>query len=93
MTINNFYTQKLRIKDTDPVYIKNYRLPHSQKVEVHSQVEELLRNDFIEPRASNYNSYIILVPKPPLNGKKRWRMCLDYRKINKKNNCGQVPAP
>lgn len=90
MTINNFYTQKLRLTDHNPVYIKNYRLPHSQKTEVHSQVENLLKNDFIEPSASNFNSPIILVPKSSLNGQKRWRLCLDYRQVNKKNNCGQV---
>lgn len=46
MTVNNFYTQKLRLRDDNPIYIKNYRLPHSQKEEVHSQVETLLKNDF-----------------------------------------------
>lgn len=93
MTINNFYTQKLRLTNTNPVYIKNYRLPHSQKEEVHSQVEALLKNDFIEPSASNFNSPIILVPKPPLNGKKRWRMCLDYRQVNKKIIADKFPLP
>lgn len=71
MTVNNFYSQKLRIADKTPVYIKNYRLPHSQKTEIHAQVEKLLKNDFIEPSASNYNSPVILVPKPPLNGEER----------------------
>lgn len=27
MTTNNFYTQKLRMKNDDPVYVRNYRLP------------------------------------------------------------------
>lgn len=34
MTVNNFYTQKLRIKDDTPVYIKNYRTPHALKEEI-----------------------------------------------------------
>lgn len=93
MTVNNFYTQKLRIKDNDPVYIKNYRLPYNQKSEVYSQVEKLLANDFIEPSTSNFNSPIILVPKPAMNGTKRWRMCLDYRQVNKKLIADRFPLP
>lgn len=31
MTKNNFYEQKLRLTDTSPVYIKNYRLPYTQR--------------------------------------------------------------
>lgn len=93
MTINNFYTQRLRIKDDVPVFIKNYRIPHAQKDEINLQVENLLKNDFIEPSASAYNSPILLVPKPPLNGKKRWRMCLDYRQVNKKLIADKFPLP
>jgi len=29
ITTNNFYKQKLRLKDDEPIYIKNYRSPHS----------------------------------------------------------------
>lgn len=93
MTVNNFYTQKLRLTDDNPVYIKNYRLPHTQKAQVHSQVENLLKNDFIEPTASNFNSPIILVPKPSLNGQTRWRICLDYRQVNKKIIADKFPLP
>lgn len=93
MTTNNFYVQKLRLKDNDPVYIKNYRTPHSQKSEIDTQVAKLFENDFIEPSSSNYNSPIILVPKPMLNGIKRWRMCLDYRQVNKKLITDKFPLP
>lgn len=61
MTINNFYTQKLRIRT--PVYVKNYRLPFSQRNEIKTQVEKLLKNDLIEPSCAEYNSPILLVPK------------------------------
>lgn len=93
MTVNNFYTQKLRVSDDKPVYIKNYRLPQSQKAEVHAQVEKLLENDFIEPSASNFNSPIIIVPKPSIDGAKRWRMCLDYRQVNKRIVADKFPLP
>ena len=48
-TINNFYEQKLRLVDSSPVYIKNYRLAMSQREEINRQVKHLLDNDLIEP--------------------------------------------
>lgn len=29
MSVNNFYTQRLRTADSSPTYIKNYRTPHT----------------------------------------------------------------
>lgn len=37
-TTNNFYCQKLNLRDTEPVFVKNYRLPQSQKEEISRQV-------------------------------------------------------
>jgi len=39
LSTNNFYKQKLRLKDEEPVYIKNYRSPHSQKDEIQAHVQ------------------------------------------------------
>lgn len=91
--MTNLYTQKLRIKDDNPVYVKNYRLPHSQKEEINAQVEKLLKDDLIEPSCSDFNSPLILVPKPEIEGKKRWRMCVDYRLVNKKLIADKFPLP
>lgn len=77
MTLNNFYEQKLRITDSSPVYIKNYRLPHSQKSEINNQVQNLLQNDLIEPSHSDYNS--------------SYRMCVDFRALNKKLVADKFP--
>jgi len=41
ISTNNFYKQKIRVKDVEPVYIKNYRIPHNQKGEVEKQVDKL----------------------------------------------------
>lgn len=50
-------------------------------------------NDFIEPCASNYNSPLILVPKKSEDGTRKWRMCLDYRAVNKKLVADKFPLP
>lgn len=91
LTTNNFYEQRLRLVDHQPVYCRNYRLPHSQKGEVSMQVEKLKNNDLIEPSRSNYNSPVILVPKKGNEGK--WRMCVDYRLVNKKLIADKYPLP
>lgn len=93
MTINNFYTQSLQLSDTEPIYIRNYRNPHSTRVEISSQVSNLLNNNLIEPATSNYNSPIILVPKKSENKSKKWRLCIDYRRLNKKLIADKFPLP
>lgn len=93
MTTNNFYEQKLRIKDDSPTYIKNYRTPHSQKAEIHQQISNLLSNSLIEPSTSCYNSPIILVPKKSPTNIKKWRMCIDYRAVNKRLLSDRFPLP
>lgn len=63
LTSNNFYTQNLKISDNTPVYIKNYRLPHTQHDEINDQVQQLLDEAIIEPSTSAYNSPLLVVPK------------------------------
>jgi hypothetical protein len=93
LTVNNFYSQKLRLADNNPVYIKNYRTPHSQKEEINKQIDNLLKNELIEPSISNYNSPIILVPKKGNEKEKKWRLCIDYRQLNKKLVPDKYPLP
>lgn len=92
-TTNNFYKQKLTVNDNTPVYIKNYRLPHVQKEEINRQVKKLLTDDLIEMSRSNYNSPLILVPKKSTDGQPKWRMCIDYRQLNKKLVQDRFPMP
>ena len=95
ITTNNFYKQKLRVKDDNPIYIKNYRTPYSQKDEIKKQIEKLQTDGIIEPSVSEYNSPILLVPKKSLPGQsdKRWRLVVDYRQINKKLIADKYPLP
>lgn len=92
-SVNNFYEQQLHVTDSTPVYTRNYRLPHSQKMEINRQVSELLENDLIEPSVSNFNSPLILVPKKSTDGKPKYRMCVDYRKLNRKLVPDRFPLP
>ena len=95
ISFNNFYKQNLRVKDNIPVFIKNYRLPHTYKPEINRQIEKMISDDIIEPSASEYNSPILLVPKKELPGSKdkRWRLVIDYRQLNKKLVADKFPLP
>lgn len=93
MSTNNFYTQELRVTDNEPLFTKNYRMPYTQKSEINRQVENLLKNDLIETSKAVYNSPIILVPKKGSKSEKKWRMCIDYRRVNKKLIPDKFPLP
>jgi Reverse transcriptase (RNA-dependent DNA polymerase) len=84
MTSTNVYTEPIRLKpDAKPVYIKPYRIPEAQKQEVNRQIDQMLKDDIIEPARSEWSSPIIVVPKKPdAQGNKRWRVVLDYRRLN-----------
>lgn len=90
MTVNNFYKQTLRTTDQEPIHSRNYRLPHTQKAEVDRQVNTFLEQGLIEPSISNYNSPVLIVPK---KAKGKWRMCVDYRLVNKKIIADRFPLP
>lgn len=92
-TVNNFYKQKLTLKDNETVYTRNYRLPQSQKVEIAKEVNKLYDDSLIEASKSNYNAPLILVPKKSVDGSKKFRMCVDYRRLNRKLIPDRFPMP
>lgn len=73
--------------------MKNYRLPKTQKDEINKQVAKLLENNLIENSTSSFNSPLIVVPKKSLNGVKKWRICVDYRMLNKNLIADKFPLP
>jgi len=95
ISTNNFYKQKIRMKDDEPVYIKNRRITHSQKDEVEKQVDKLIKDKIVEPSVSEYNIPLLIVPKKSLPNcdTKRWGLVIDYRQINKKILSDKFPLP
>lgn len=93
LSVNNFYKQTIQLMDNIPVYVKNYRLPHIQRAEIKNQVDGLLKDDLIEISQSSYNSPLIVVPKKSADGSKKYRMCVDYRMLNRKVIPDKFPLP
>ena len=66
-----------------------YRLSALENVEIKKHVQEFLEKGFIRPSTSPCGSPIILVRKKDGS----WRMCIDYRALNKITIKNRYPLP
>jgi hypothetical protein len=66
-----------------------YRLSVLENAEIKKQVQELVEQGVIRPSASPCGSPIILVPKKDGT----WRMCVDFRALNKITVKNRYPLP
>ncbi|MCO5559649.1 hypothetical protein L7F22_013250 [Adiantum nelumboides] len=66
-----------------------YRVRAAQQKEIISQVEELLGKGLIQPSSSPFCSPVLLVQKKDGS----WRMCIDYRALNKNTIKNRFPIP
>ncbi|KAK9722049.1 Integrase zinc binding domain [Popillia japonica] len=53
----------------------------------------MLKDNIIEPSTSEFNSPVLLVPKKSSSGEKKWRLVIDFRKINSKLIGDKFPLP
>ncbi|XP_062714133.1 uncharacterized protein LOC134290919 [Aedes albopictus] len=83
------HTMRIDLTDNRPFNFCPRRLSHSQKIEVESQIDKLLKEGIITESNSPYASRIVLVKKKD----KTWRMCVDYRELNKITVKDRYPLP
>ncbi|XP_026452183.1 uncharacterized protein LOC113352590 [Papaver somniferum] len=67
------------VPGSPPVNVRPYRYPYFQKSEIEKIVAELQFSGFIRPSSSPYSSPVLMVRKKD----ESWRMCVDYRALNK----------
>ena len=72
-----------------PPYRPPYRLGPAEHDELEEQIKDLLAQGFICPSCSPYRTPVLFVPKK--DG--RWRMCIDYRALNKQTIKHRYPLP
>lgn len=92
------FTSKVKhfIKTTEeePVHAKTYRYPYIHRQEIQTQIDEMLRTGVIQPSESPWSSPVwIVAKKQDASGKKKWRMVIDYRKLNEKTISNRYPLP
>ena len=74
------YEHEINVIDDQPVSSPARRLAYSQREEIDNQIDTLLEKKYIVPSTSPYASPIVPVVKKDGS----IRMCVDYRKLNKK---------
>jgi hypothetical protein len=76
------------------ITLKNYRLPEAQQREIQRQVTQMLEENIITHSKSGWNFPLIVVPKKmDASGKRKWRICVDFRKLNEITIGDSYPLP
>jgi hypothetical protein len=94
LTAVNEIKHQIITTNSQPIYSKMYRFPKIHEEEVNTQVREMLKQNIIQPSNSPYNSPVWVVPKKMDNsGKPKWRVVIDYRKLNEITVDDRFPIP
>lgn len=94
LTFTNAIKHQIRTTDENPVYTKSYRYPHCHKQEVRRQIDKMLEDGIIRHSSSPWSAPVWVVPKKSdASGKKKWRLVIDYRKVNEKTVSDRYPMP
>lgn len=73
----------------NPINIRSYRYPSMQKSIIEELIKEMLHNGIIHMSSSPFASPVVLVK----NKDRGWRLCVDYRMVNKLTNKNRYPIP
>ena len=88
-TQTNDIKMKIIVKDDEPIFYSPRRLPFVEKDIVDNQVEVWIKDGIIEPCTSEYASQVIVTKKKCGSP----RVCIDFRKINRKIVKDRYPLP
>ncbi|XKL60483.1 hypothetical protein PGB90_007540 [Kerria lacca] len=88
------FQHTIPITNNTPIFSKPYRTSEFQRTEQAKQVQKLLENGIIRPSTSPWSSPVSLVSKKmDASGQKKWRMVVDFRKLNTITIEDKFPLP
>lgn len=94
LSFTNHVKHQIRTSDELPIYTRNYRFPEIYRKEVDRQIEEMLEHGIVRHSESAWNAPIWIVPKKSdASGKPKFRIVIDYRKLNEKSYQDSYPLP
>ncbi|CAK1600363.1 unnamed protein product [Parnassius mnemosyne] len=94
LSFSNQVKHFIRTKNEDPIFTKPYRLAPVQVTEINKQVDKLLLDNVIQESFSPWNSPVHLVPKKAdASGEVKYRMVIDYRRLNEITIDDKYPLP
>lgn len=94
LTFTNHIKHHIKTTDEIPIHTKTYRYPYVHKEEVKNQIFQMLQDGIIRPSCSPWSSPVWIVPKKvDASGKQKWRIVIDYRKVNEKTIDDRYPLP
>lgn len=94
LSFTNQIKHHIHTRDELPCYTKSYRYPQIHKEEIKRQLDKMLHEGIIRPSFSPWSSPIWIVPKKSdASGKQKWRLVVDYRRLNEKTVDDRYPIP
>src|SRR5699024_9101521 len=94
LSFTNQVKHEINLTDNRPIFSKTYRYPQVHKEEVKNQINKMLDQGIIQHSNSAFTSPLWVVPKKiDSSGKQKWRVVIDYRKLNEKTVDDKYPLP
>ena len=77
------------VPGTAPISLPPYRMAPTELKELKAQLQELVDGGFIRPSTSPWGAPVLFVKKKDGT----WRLCIDYRQLNKVTIRNKYPLP
>lgn len=94
LTNTSSIVHEIKTTTNEQINSKLYRYPPQHEAEVRQQMKEMEAQGIIRKSNSKYSSPIIVIPKKKDNsGKQKFRIVVDYRRLNKVTIDDKYPLP
>ena len=94
LTTTTEVEHEINTTNLSPINTRPYRLAEIHKSEINKQVGQMLDEGIVRHSYSPWNSPLLVVPKKPdSNGNRKWRVVVDYRKLNEVTTPDAFPLP